>query len=63
MGYGRVVIGGSRVRGRCGVWMRKRGVGGEDVRLGISDRIRVEREEVNVFEIYKLMIVNKNEEM
>ena len=62
MGYERVVIEGSRVRGRCGVGMRKRGVGGEDDKIGISDKIGEEREVVNVFEIYKLIIVNKNEE-
>ena len=62
MGYERVVIEGSEVRGRCGVGMGKRGVGREDNKLGIRDNIREEREVVNVFEIYKLIIVNKNEE-
>ena len=63
MGYERVVIGGSGVRGRCGVGMGKRGIGREDVKIGISDRIRVEREVVNIIGIYKLMIEIKNEEM
>ena len=43
--------------------MGKRGVGGEDVKLGISDVLRVEREVVNIIGIYKLMIEIKNEEM
>ena len=63
MRYGRMVIGGSGVRGRCGVGMGKRGIGREDVKIGISEVIREKREVVNVFEIYKLMIVIKNEEM
>ena len=58
-----MVIGGSGVRDRCGVWMRKRGVGGEDDKIGISEVIRVEREVVNIIGIYKLMIDIKNEEM
>ena len=56
------MIGGSRVRGRCGVGMGKRGIGREDVKIGISEVIRVEREVVNIFGIYKLMIKIKNEE-
>ena len=57
------MIGGSGVRGRCGVGMGKRGIGREDVKIGISEVIREKREVVNVFEIYKLMIEIKNEEM
>ena len=63
MGYGRMVIEGSGVRGRCGVGMGKRGVGREDVKIGISDKIREEREVVNIIDISKLMIEIKNEEM
>ena len=63
MGYERVVIEGSEVRGRCGVGMGKRGVGREDVKIGISDKIREEREVVNIIDISKLMIEIKNEEM
>ena len=57
------MIEGSGVRGRCGVGMGKRGVGREDVKIGISEVIREKREVVNVFEIYKLTIEIKNEEM
>ena len=63
MGYERVVIEGSGVRARCGVGMGKRGVGREDVKIGISDKIREEREVVNIIDISKLMIEIKNEEM
>ena len=63
MGYERMVMERSGVRDRCGVGMGKRGVGREDDKIGISEVIRVEREVVNIFGIYKLMIEIKNEEM
>ena len=58
-----MVIGGSGERGRCGVGMGTRGIGREDVKIGISDKIREEREVVNIIDISKLMIEIKNEEM
>ena len=61
MGDERMVMERSRVRGRGRV--RKRGVGREDVKIGISDKIREEREVVNIIDISKLMIEIKNEEM